>query len=105
MTGRPAPLSGRSPVDSRGGQLQIAGVVVGNWGPNVQSQQTKSQGNVAPPHVTAVGSRRGMRGLSPGGRTIARGRGLQVRVGSAGSGYNGRPQVSTNTKSFMDSIQ
>lgn len=24
-------LSGRSPVDTRGGQLEIAGVVVGSW--------------------------------------------------------------------------
>ena len=29
---------GHSPVDARGGQLQIAGVVVGQWGANTQSR-------------------------------------------------------------------
>ena len=54
-------LTGRSPVDSRGGQLQIAGVVVGSWGANTQAQNTRPGGrgtHVAPPHVTSVGPRK-----------------------------------------------
>ena len=62
-----------SGVDSRGGQLQIAGVVVGNWGPNTNQQQqqntrgpqsygagrSNSNNNMqAPPHVMNVGPRR-----------------------------------------------
>ena len=92
-------------MDSRGGQLQIAGVVVGNWGPNVQAHQTRpghrggsGSNNVAPPHVTAVGPRRGagsMRGGVSGGRGLMRvgATGMSTRPGSAGRGYNTRGQV------------
>lgn len=52
---------GGPPVDGRGGQLQIAGVVVGQWGANTQAQQRPmgrgthmSQG----PQVTSVGPKR-----------------------------------------------
>ncbi len=54
--------SGHSPVDSRGGQLQIAGVVVGNWGANTHGggghRGGGRQSNVGPPQVTSVGPRR-----------------------------------------------
>ena len=57
---------GSGQVDSRGGQLQIAGVVVGNWGPNIQAQHQKQRGrgggggrgDSLPPQVTSVGPRR-----------------------------------------------
>ena len=53
---------GAGQVDSRGGQLQIAGVVVGNWGPNIQAQHQKQRGrgrgDPPPPQVTSVGPRR-----------------------------------------------
>ena len=54
---------GRSPVDSRGGQLQIAGVVVGNWGANTQSHGNQRGNRVSgpnnqPPQVMSVGPRR-----------------------------------------------
>ena len=46
-------IPGRSPVDTRGGQLQIAGVVVGSWGPNTKSQLNHSRGNHAQSRVTS----------------------------------------------------
>jgi len=56
-------FSGRSPVDSRGGQLQIAGVVVGSWGGNTQSHNQRAGRmaggpNSQPPQVMSVGPRR-----------------------------------------------
>ncbi|ESO82329.1 hypothetical protein LOTGIDRAFT_223375 [Lottia gigantea] len=49
---RPA---GRSPVDARGGQLEIAGVVVGSWGANVPSRRGR-QGPT--PQIMSVGGGR-----------------------------------------------
>ena len=51
---------GHSPVDSRGGQLQIAGVVVGNWGANTHGGGNRwgRQSHIGPPQVTSVGPRR-----------------------------------------------
>lgn len=54
---------GHGPIDSRGGQLQIAGVVVGSWGANTHVQQQTGGGrgrgtHVAPPlppQVLSVG--------------------------------------------------
>ena len=53
-------FSGHSPVDGRGGQLQIAGVVVGNWGANTHGGGNRGgrQSNIGPPQVTSVGPRR-----------------------------------------------
>ena len=57
-------LLGHSPVDGRGGQLEIAGVVVGSWGANTHSHSGQrgsrrgGQGDMVPPHVTSVGPRR-----------------------------------------------
>lgn len=39
-------IMGRGPIDARGGQLQIAGVVVGSWGANTQAQQHRGQRHV-----------------------------------------------------------
>ena len=51
---------GHSPMDGRGGQLQIAGVVVGNWGANTHGGGNRGgrQSNIGPPQVTSVGPRR-----------------------------------------------
>ena len=53
---------GHGQVDTRGGQLQIAGVVVGNWGPNMQSSSGRPGGRgthvAPPPQVTSVGPKR-----------------------------------------------
>ena len=45
---------GKSPVDSRGGQLQIAGVVVGQWGANTAGRPGGRGTHVAP-QVYSVG--------------------------------------------------
>ena len=47
-------------MDGRGGQLQIAGVVVGNWGANTHGGGNRGgrKSNIGPPQVTSVGPRR-----------------------------------------------
>ncbi|WAR26221.1 F120A-like protein [Mya arenaria] len=59
--GRGRGILGRSPVDGRGGQLEIAGVVVGSWGPNL-SGSSRGRGGNGPlqPRVMSVGG--GQRG-------------------------------------------
>ncbi|XP_046542627.1 constitutive coactivator of PPAR-gamma-like protein 1 isoform X2 [Haliotis rubra] len=57
--GRGRGILGRSPIDSRGGQLEIAGVVVGSWGPNLSAGRG-ARGGMSP-QVMSVG-RRGMPG-------------------------------------------
>lgn len=51
--GRGRGILGRSPVDSRGGQLEIAGVVVGSWrgrdGPPSQLMQVSARRGMGPP--------------------------------------------------------
>lgn len=47
-------FKGRSPVDARGGQLEIAGVVVGSWGPNLHGAARGRASNMAP-QVMSVG--------------------------------------------------
>lgn len=47
--------TGRSPVEAQGGQLEIAGVVVGQWGPNMSNR--RSRGSQLPPQVMSVGHR------------------------------------------------
>ena len=55
----PLMLLGRSPVDGRGGQLEIAGVVVGSWGPNMSSGGRGGRGgNPMHPRVMSVGGPR-----------------------------------------------
>lgn len=52
-------LLGMTPVDTRGGQLQIAGVVVGSWGANTKAQQrhygSRNQHESPPPCIMSVG--------------------------------------------------
>lgn len=43
-------------MDARGGQLEIAGVVVGSWGPNLPGGNRGGRsGNQLSPHVMSVG--------------------------------------------------
>lgn len=45
---RPNPRGApRRPIPSRGGQLEVAGIVVGNWGPNLALNRPR----MAPPQV------------------------------------------------------
>ncbi|XP_032680714.1 constitutive coactivator of PPAR-gamma-like protein 1 homolog [Odontomachus brunneus] len=66
----------RRPIPSRGGQLEIAGVVVGQWGPNYgqpgrlpQPLQGHPRGRI-PPQVTSIGGLKYSlpRGFNPMGR-------------------------------------
>ncbi|XP_052283833.1 constitutive coactivator of PPAR-gamma-like protein 1 isoform X2 [Dreissena polymorpha] len=59
--GRGRGILGRSPVDGRGGQLEIAGVVVGSWGPNLSAASRGSRGNnsIQPRVMSVGGPRRG----------------------------------------------
>lgn len=50
--------TGRSPVDGRGGQLEIAGMVVGRWGPNLSASGSGRGGNSMQPRVMSVGGPR-----------------------------------------------
>ena len=99
---------GAGPVDARGGQLQIAGVVISNWGPNMHAQQQKrggggggggaaggcggGRGDAPPPQVTSVGPRRGggAAGMANRGRGGMHGSG---RGGPGAGPMNTRPQV------------
>jgi hypothetical protein len=96
-------LLGHSPVDGRGGQLQIAGVVVGSWGGNSQGRGNnpnrpgRGASNSAPPHVMSVGPRHGGRGvvtsLASQGRGYVRpapggNRGMNRPAQMSGRGYN-----------------
>ncbi|XP_041349782.1 constitutive coactivator of PPAR-gamma-like protein 1 isoform X2 [Gigantopelta aegis] len=104
--GRGRGILGRSPVDQRGGQLEVAGVVVGSWGPNYSAAergrgghpgQGGPPGHNGMPQVMSMGRRgmgpsrgflasRGMRGRLPpmyslrGGMrpTYTRGRGIRA---------------------------
>lgn len=64
-------LRQRAPIPSRGGQLQVAGVVVGQWGANYGYQRQQlmpagmNPGGGYPPHP---GSGRGRGGNGRGGR-------------------------------------
>lgn len=53
---------GITPVDARGGQLEIAGVVVGSWGANTTAQQRhyggRNQHGSPPPCIMSVGPHR-----------------------------------------------
>ncbi|XP_031829961.2 constitutive coactivator of PPAR-gamma-like protein 1 homolog [Nomia melanderi] len=73
----------RRPIPSRGGQLEIAGVVVGQWGPNYgqpgrlpQPLQGHPRGRL-PPQVTSIGGLKyGLpRGFTPMGRPTFQARG------------------------------
>ena len=55
-------FAGRSPVDTRGGQLEIAGVVVGSWGPNLSrgGREEREDPGMSPRVMSVGGGRRGM---------------------------------------------
>ncbi|XP_030761684.1 constitutive coactivator of PPAR-gamma-like protein 1 homolog isoform X2 [Sitophilus oryzae] len=75
QSGRPAPgLRGR-PIPSRGGQLQVAGVVVGSWGANYGYQGNARQNQILPAGMTVPRARG--RGFNPGSGGYGRGRGPQ----------------------------
>jgi len=62
---RPYPIDARRPLLARGGQLEIAGVVVGSWGPNYGIGARGR--NLMSPQITSVGSVRrypAMQGMS-----------------------------------------
>ncbi|RUS79565.1 hypothetical protein EGW08_012695, partial [Elysia chlorotica] len=61
---------GRSPVEAQGGQLEIAGVVVGQWGPNMSNRRGRGGNSPMPPQVMSVGQR---------GRGLYNGRGFLPR--------------------------
>lgn len=63
LRGRGRGITGRQRVVARGGQLEIAGVVVGSWGPNYGQMPPRSRGLNLPPQVTSVG---GLRRYGPG---------------------------------------
>lgn len=95
--GRGRGILGRSPVDGRGGQLEIAGVVVGSWGPNLSASSRGRGGNQMQPRVMSVGgARRGggrgmfYKGMGPrgmrGGPGMMAGRGMMGRGMMSGRG-------------------
>lgn len=95
--GRGRGILGQSPIDARGGQLEIAGVVVGSWGANIPGGRGGSNMGGMSPRVMSVGG--GRRGYpNRGGGMIGRppplmGRGMMYR-GDAGYGRGGmRPRM------------
>ncbi|XP_045164687.2 constitutive coactivator of PPAR-gamma-like protein 1 homolog isoform X2 [Mercenaria mercenaria] len=90
--GRGRGILGRSPVDGRGGQLEIAGVVVGSWGPNLSASSRGRGGNQMQPRVMSVGGPRrgGGRGMfyrgGMGPRGMRGGRGMMGGRGMPGRG-------------------
>lgn len=54
--------TGQSPIDARGGQLEIAGVVVGSWGANIPGSRGGNGGmGSMSPRVMSVGGQGGQR--------------------------------------------
>ena len=56
-------ITGQSPIDARGGQLEIAGVVVGSWGANIPGGHNRGgnggMGSMSPRVMSVGGQRRG----------------------------------------------
>ncbi|KAH9504768.1 hypothetical protein Btru_061924 [Bulinus truncatus] len=86
QVGRGRGILGRSPIEAQGGQLEIAGVVVGQWGPNMSNR--RGRGNQIPPQVMSVGQRG--RGLYSGRGGFLPGREGLIRGRIASSLYSGR---------------
>ncbi|XP_055881657.1 constitutive coactivator of PPAR-gamma-like protein 1 homolog isoform X2 [Biomphalaria glabrata] len=79
QVGRGRGILGRSPIEAQGGQLEIAGVVVGQWGPNMSNRRGGRGGNQIPTQVMSVGQRgrgifTGRGGFLPGREGMIRGR-------------------------------
>ena len=95
----------RRPIPSRGGQLEIAGVVVGQWGPNYgqpgrlpQPLQGHPRGRL-PPQVTSIGGLKyGLpRGFTPMGRPTFQTRGNN-RTQIAGRGKKTQMKITGKKK-------
>ncbi|XP_050453694.1 constitutive coactivator of PPAR-gamma-like protein 1 homolog isoform X1 [Cataglyphis hispanica] len=99
----------RRPIPSRGGQLEIAGVVVGQWGPNYgqpgrpmpQPLQGHPRGRI-PPQVTSIGGLKyGLpRGFNPINRPTFQTRGTS-RVPIAGRGKKTQMKVTGKKKTAI----
>ncbi|XP_077277056.1 constitutive coactivator of PPAR-gamma-like protein 1 homolog isoform X2 [Temnothorax americanus] len=98
----------RRPIPSRGGQLEIAGVVVGQWGPNYgqpgrlpQPLQGHPRGRI-PPQVTSIGGLKyGLpRGFNPTSRPTFQTRGA-TRAPIAGRGKKTQMKVSSKKKTTI----
>ncbi|XP_011631086.1 constitutive coactivator of PPAR-gamma-like protein 1 homolog [Pogonomyrmex barbatus] len=98
----------RRPIPSRGGQLEIAGVVVGQWGPNYgqpgrlpQPLQGQPRGRI-PPQVTSIGGLKyGLpRGFNPINRPTFQTRGAS-RVPIAGRGKKTQMKVTGKKKTTI----
>ncbi|XP_023290727.1 constitutive coactivator of PPAR-gamma-like protein 1 homolog isoform X2 [Orussus abietinus] len=97
----------RRPVLSRGGQLEIAGVVVGQWGPNYgqpgrlpQPLQGHPRGRL-PPQVTSIGGvKYGLpRGFNPIARPTFQTRGTnRNQIGGRGKKTQIKKKTTTNKK-------
>ncbi|XP_012938515.1 constitutive coactivator of PPAR-gamma-like protein 1 isoform X1 [Aplysia californica] len=95
---------GRSPVEAQGGQLEIAGVVVGQWGPNTSNR--RGRGGQMPPQVMSVGQRgrglyNGRGGFLPGRGGLIRGRPVAPLYSGRGAyrpGYYGRGRGSPSKR-------
>lgn len=91
--GRGRGILGRSPVDARGGQLEIAGVVVGSWGPNIPTSGRGRNSGLSP-RVMSVG-RGGNEGNgypNRGGMNPMRG-GMPPVRGGGSMGMGGGPMM------------
>ncbi|XP_059152250.1 constitutive coactivator of PPAR-gamma-like protein 1 homolog isoform X2 [Physella acuta] len=86
QTGRGRGILGRSPIEAQGGQLEIAGVVVGQWGPNMSGR--RGRGGQIPPQVMSVGQRE--RGLYSGRGSFLQPRGGLIRGRLTTPMYSGR---------------
>ncbi|XP_012135651.1 constitutive coactivator of PPAR-gamma-like protein 1 homolog isoform X2 [Megachile rotundata] len=98
----------RRPIPSRGGQLEIAGVVVGQWGPNYgqpgrlpQPLQGHPRGRL-PPQVTSIGGLKyGLpRGFNPMGRPTFQTRGTN-RTQLAGRGKKTQMKATAKKKTTV----
>lgn len=83
---------GQSPIDARGGQLEIAGVVVGSWGANIPGGHNRGgnggMGSMSPRVMSVGGQRRGYptRGGMMGRPPPLMGRGMMYRDPGFGRG-------------------
>lgn len=81
----PSPMRHQRPVPSRGGQLQVAGVVVGSWGANYGFHQPSRQGGAG-----GAGAGMAASGYNMGGRGRGGGSGPAQLHGGAFNHYGGR---------------
>lgn len=94
--GRGRGILGRSPIDARGGQLEIAGVTVASWGPNLSSGAAGGGRDVGrrPPNM-------GGNGLSPRVMSVGNGPRRFQRGGMQGMGGPMRGMGGPNMRNMM----